>query len=147
MTNLKNNLRALAICYRMIGGFVALLVSAFTVIVLSRAQVGNGITNLLARLSSSLLFILPLVAVVIIGAAVTLVLFEVASSLHNREHRVFCLVVGWLMCASFPLGTVLGVFTILQLTRPEAQSAFAESSVPETQDQENFQTGAEPGVA
>ena len=145
MTHLKSNLQALAICYRMIGGSAALLISAFTVIVLSRAQVGNGISNLLARVS--LLFMLPLLAVVIIGAIVTLVLFEVASSLQNRERRVFCLVVGWLMCSFFPLGTVLGVFTILQLTRPEAESAFDDSSVPETERQATSQAGAEPGVA
>ena len=38
--------------------------------------------------------------------------------LAARRNRSFCFVVGCVSCIGFPLGTVLGVFTILVLQRP-----------------------------
>jgi hypothetical protein len=128
MGNLKSNLRALAICYRIVGGFMALIVSVFAVLELYRPGSGAAVAGLVTGWK---MWILPLLVPVVIGAIVTVVLLEVASSLENRERRVFCLVVAWLICAFFPLGTVLGVFTILLLSRAEAERAFSESSVTE----------------
>ena len=59
----------------------------------------------------------------LVGTTMALVVFEVASALQNHERRTFCLVVAWLVCALFPLGTVLGVFTILQLIQPSVPAA------------------------
>jgi len=43
---------------------------------------------------------------------------------RRRRHRPFCLVVACLLCLSVPLGTVLGIFTILVLLDTEAKAAF-----------------------
>lgn len=117
MPKLDRNLHALAICYRILGGFMG-LVLCLMILVFSSAAFGGG-SVVLVGIAFQLLLLL-------VGAALALTAFEVASSPQNYERRTFCLVVAWLACALFPLTTVLGVFTILQLIQPEAERAFAE---------------------
>ena len=54
--------------------------------------------------------------------------FFTARFLKQRKHPVFCTVVAVIECLHFPLGTVLGVFTILVLQRPRVQQMFRENS-------------------
>jgi hypothetical protein len=118
MSKLDRNLHALAIGYRILGGLIG-LVLFLTILMFSSAAFGSG--------SVALLGIALQLLLLVVGATIALAAFEVASSLQNHERRTFCLVAGWLVCAAFPLGTVLGVFTILQLIQPEAERVFAEA--------------------
>jgi hypothetical protein len=122
MSKLDRNLHALAICYRVLGGLIGLVLSFFTILMFGSSVLGGGGISLVG-LAVPLLLLL-------VGATAALIVFEVASSLKNHERRTFCLVVAWLVCALFPLGTVLGVFTILQLIQPEAERAFSEAELP-----------------
>jgi hypothetical protein len=45
--------------------------------------------------------------------------------LAKRRGRTFCIVVAALCCIMVPLGTILGVFTLIVLTRPSVQALFA----------------------
>jgi hypothetical protein len=64
-------------------------------------------------------------AVVCAGAWVVAALnFLAARWLAARRNRIFCFVVAALGCAAFPLGTALGVFTILVLQRPSVRAMF-----------------------
>ena len=51
-------------------------------------------------------------------------LFLAARALAVRRRRIFCLVIAAISCAGFPLGTALGVFTILVLQRPTVPALF-----------------------
>ncbi|MEM1109447.1 MAG: hypothetical protein AAGH99_12245 [Planctomycetota bacterium] len=44
--------------------------------------------------------------------------------LKNRRSHRFCFVLAAIECVFIPLGTVLGVFTILVLSRPSVKAAF-----------------------
>ena len=121
MSKLDRNLHALAICYRILGALAALVLTFFTILMFA--------SNLLSGGSISIAGIALVLPLLLAGAALALVAFEVASSLKNHERRTFCLVVAWLVCALFPLGTVLGVFTILQLIEPETELAFSEAEL------------------
>jgi hypothetical protein len=44
--------------------------------------------------------------------------------LRRRKHRTFSLVVGGLNCLQIPFGTVLGVFTIIVLSRPSVRESY-----------------------
>jgi hypothetical protein len=46
--------------------------------------------------------------------------------LANQRRRTFCIVIAAIMCLSFPLGTLLGVFTIIVLARPSVAALFAQ---------------------
>ncbi len=47
-----------------------------------------------------------------------------ARCLQTYRHRVFCIVVAALCCMHAPLGTVLGVFTLIVLMRPTVVDLF-----------------------
>jgi hypothetical protein len=44
--------------------------------------------------------------------------------LHQRKHRVFSLVVGGINCVQIPFGTVLGIFSIIVLSRSSIRQNF-----------------------
>ena len=44
--------------------------------------------------------------------------------LHRRAHYMYCLVMAGVTCLFMPLGTVLGVFTIMVLMRPSVKALF-----------------------
>ncbi|RYD43476.1 MAG: hypothetical protein EOP83_31795 [Verrucomicrobiaceae bacterium] len=46
--------------------------------------------------------------------------------LSARRNYTFCFVIACLSCAGFPLGTALGVFTILVLQRPTVKALFSQ---------------------
>ncbi len=65
-----------------------------------------------------------LIAICLAGAALQ---FYAGRFISRRRHRVFCLVVAALNCLSIPLGTILGIFTIIVLSRPSVVRAFEAS--------------------
>lgn len=50
--------------------------------------------------------------------------FFTGRFLAKRQHHTFCVVISALNCMSLPLGTALGVFSILALQRPSAKALF-----------------------
>ena len=53
------------------------------------------------------------------------VLVAVAGrKLLQRRGRVFCMVIAGFMCVNFPIGTALGVFTLIVLSRPSVKLLF-----------------------
>jgi len=44
--------------------------------------------------------------------------------LRARRHRIFCIVVASLNCLHMPLGTILGIFTIVVLIRDSVRESF-----------------------
>ncbi len=44
--------------------------------------------------------------------------------ISERRNRAFCFVMGCISCLSVPLGTALGVFTIVVLQRPSVRALF-----------------------
>jgi hypothetical protein len=56
----------------------------------------------------------------------SLALAVAANHLALPTRREFCLVVAGISCALFPIGTALGVFTLLTLGREDVKAAFRE---------------------
>jgi hypothetical protein len=52
--------------------------------------------------------------------------------LMKRTHYLFCLIIAAIICTNMPLGTVLGVFTIIVLMRPEVKAMFQRSATGDT---------------
>lgn len=71
MSQHERNLNALAICYRIMGGFAGLVVS-LVILVLGTATLANG--------SIPLLQTAVLLLLLLAGGAMTFVLFEIAAS-------------------------------------------------------------------
>lgn len=47
--------------------------------------------------------------------------------IKSRKHRIFCMVVAGVNCAFIPIGTVLGVFTLVILFRDSVKELFHEN--------------------
>jgi hypothetical protein len=56
-----------------------------------------------------------------------------ANYLGQASHRDFCMVVAGVTCAIFPVGTALGVFTIVTLAREDVQRAFGRPATSPAQ--------------
>ena len=66
-----------------------------------------------------------------IGGSVTLIGWIIAALvavsgrfLGRRQHWIYCLVIACIVCMNMPIGTVLGVFTIVVLVRPTVKEMF-----------------------
>jgi hypothetical protein len=53
-----------------------------------------------------------------------------AYYLRKRTHWTFCFVIACILCINLPLGTILGVFTILVLQRPSVKELFQHGGRP-----------------
>lgn len=69
--------------------------------------------------------------VVVIGGIAAAVMWAIAGlAIHSgwclarRRRHTFCLIVAAISCIFMPLGTILGVFTILVLSRPSVKELF-----------------------
>ncbi|HTL52603.1 MAG TPA: hypothetical protein VL860_08530 [Planctomycetota bacterium] len=50
--------------------------------------------------------------------------YTVARNLARRQGHLFCIVIAAIHCLSFPIGTLIGVFTIIVLLRPTVKTEF-----------------------
>ena len=66
----------------------------------------------------------------LLGACYVVLVVLAGRFVARRRHWTFCIVVAALSCAFFPFGTVLGVFTIIVLARPDVKAAFVTASMP-----------------
>src|SRR6266545_3002302 len=62
------------------------------------------------------------------GEQFAALIFVAGRFLAARRRHTFCIVVAALCCAFFPLGTALGVFTILVLMRPTVKAMFQQQA-------------------
>lgn len=63
-------------------------------------------------------------AFLILGLGIAICQFLTARWLSARKKRTFCFVVACIECINMPLGTLLGIFTILVLSRPSVKALF-----------------------
>jgi hypothetical protein len=67
-------------------------------------------------------------AFILIGWTISFCVFLAGRYLARRQHYTFCLVMAAILCMIMPLGTVLGVFSIIVLIRPSVKALFAEQT-------------------
>lgn len=108
-------LGALCACFPLIyfGLGVAMLTGAFK-------EAGNGPPEELGWIFVVIGAILP-----VLGWTMSACIIFAGRKLTRHESHTFCTVVAALMCLSVPLGTALGVFTLIVLMRPSVKELFA----------------------
>jgi hypothetical protein len=57
-----------------------------------------------------------------------------ARRVESHTHRVYCMVVAGINALSVPVGTVLGIVTIVALMRPSVAELFEEGSAGDSRD-------------
>jgi hypothetical protein len=124
-----DQLRLLSVFHYVVGGMMALF-SMFPVIHLS---VGIAIVcgafddpdqgDQLPALFGWFFIIIPLVFI-ISGLILATCILVAGRKLSRRSSYMYCLVIAALECMIMPFGTVLGVFTIVVLMRPNVRKLF-----------------------
>lgn len=69
-------------------------------------------------------------AVIVIGWTLAVLIFIAGRSLSDRRRWNFVFVIACIQCLNFPLGTALGVMTILVLQRPSVRALFLPGTLP-----------------
>ncbi len=64
------------------------------------------------------------VFIAVLAAAFSALTILAGRSLARRKHYVLCMIMACLSCLSVPLGTALGIFTIIVLMRPSVKQLF-----------------------
>jgi hypothetical protein len=106
-----------------LGGFFPLMYVAMGAMMVSGAFSGGGSAGAPPEAFGWFFVVIgALFSLLLWAFAVTL--FLTARALAARRNRIFCLVIAAISCAGFPLGTALGVFTILVLQRPSIRHLF-----------------------
>lgn len=88
-------------------------------------QAGEPSPEVVGAIFSGVGMVIALVALGIAAAV-----FMAGRFISRRRNHTYCLVIGALDCLSFPLGTALGVFTLIVLSRPSVKALFDASSGP-----------------
>jgi hypothetical protein len=131
MTQLESHLRTLRILHFVMAGLTILgigflcahyfVMTSFLKMPMQQGQRPMKPEELASFMTIMRYFYLAMGGMVVVGGILNLL---VAIFIGSRSHRIFCLVVSGFNCMGFPMGTALGVFTIMTLTKPEAVLRF-----------------------
>jgi hypothetical protein len=125
------HLKALSICHYVLGGLTALSSSLFlfyivmgAVFIISPSAMSGG-SGPPPPPVMGWLFVLIGSAAIVIGWTFSVLIIIAGRFLARRRHHLFCLIMAGVSCAvAVPLGTVLGVFTLIVLLRPSVKELF-----------------------
>jgi hypothetical protein len=120
----KDHLNLLSIFYFVIGGlsllgaFILLIYCIVLGAIFSNEQVQSSIQSE-APVVNTVFSVISIVLIVIFIFVLTVGILQIIAGfrLRQRRNRMFIIVMGVLALLSFPLGTALGIFTIIVLTR------------------------------
>ena len=132
MNDDERNLDLLSIFHYVLGALMALFPCLFLI------HIGMGVAMLLGAFDGpqapppemGWLFILIPGFFMLVGWTVAAMILIAGRKLKRRVSRTYCLVVGAIECVFMPLGTILGVFTILVLTRDSVKELFEANESP-----------------
>jgi hypothetical protein len=126
------HLRLLSIFHFVVGGLTALVACIPLIHLAVGIAIVSGAFDDVAKGSPppafiGWLFIVIGALVILLGWTYSIGLIVAGRLLGRRQGYLFCLVMAGLSCMNMPLGTCLGVFTIVVLTRPSVKALFRQS--------------------
>jgi hypothetical protein len=133
----SEHLKILSICFYvlsgltlfpMIFGFIYIIFGVFFGVALS--DVPHRADEPPAALMGGFFIVFGLIFALIFGVIGGLAL-KAGLNLSKKKSYTFCFVVACLVCLWMPLGTILGIFTIIVLTRDSVKALFEGQSSPQ----------------
>ncbi len=122
-------LKILSIFHYVVGGIAGLyacfpiihLVAGIGIVILSFTEKSaEGVPPLFI----GLFFIIFAGSFILIGWALAICIILAGIFISKRTNYMFCLVIAGIQCVFTPFGTVLGVFTIINLIHPSVKESF-----------------------
>ncbi|UCC95765.1 MAG: hypothetical protein JSW40_03185 [Candidatus Omnitrophota bacterium] len=130
----REHLRMLSIFHYVLGAFAVLFTSPFIIhivigiimLISPESMAGKDSANPPPPFVGWMFTVMGGVAV-LGGWTLAVCLVCAGRFLVRQKHYLFCLIIAGLSCLCAPLGTVLGVFTIIVLLRPSVKELFVQS--------------------
>lgn len=131
MEEVKEHIRLLSIGHYIVAGLTGLF-SLFPLI-----HVGLGLSFLFGdfpqaspkdEFPSELfggIFVIVGAMAILMGLSCAILIGIAGKKMKEFRSRTYCLVIAGVLCAIFPLGTVLGVLSLITLLKPEAKTLFS----------------------
>lgn len=63
---------------------------------------------------------------ILFGWCLAVLMFVTGKKLKSRKNRIFCMVVAGVECIFMPLGTILGILTLIALSKDSIKEIFAK---------------------
>jgi hypothetical protein len=131
----RSHLNTLAICHYVAGGLTVLFSSVFIIhgimgIAVLTDPTFFGGANPPPPAWFGWIFAIMGFGAVALGWTLGGLTIYSGRCIHRRRRRIFSIVIAALHCANFPLGTVLGVFTIIVLVRPSVAEIYRTPPAP-----------------
>ncbi|WP_228886790.1 hypothetical protein [Stenotrophomonas rhizophila] len=130
-------LRVLSILHYVLGGLTAffalfpLIYVALGVAMIVGAVPGEGTAaDQLTPQVVGWVFVLMALLFIALGMTLAGYLIYAGRCLAQRRRHLLCMVVAGIACACMPLGTILGVFTLLVLSRSSVRERFPPARPP-----------------
>lgn len=127
----EEHLRLLSIFHYVVGGIAALFACfPFIHLAVGIALVTGAFPSRLGQeeldVLGGWLFIVVASVLILVGWTLAVAILVAGRFLARRTHYTYCLTVGGIECIFVPFGTVLGVFTIIVLSRLSVKSLFQQ---------------------
>jgi hypothetical protein len=127
----------LSIFHYVVGGMAGLFACfpiihlVFGIMMLSGAIPGSDGDDAFPLTIMGVMFTLIPALIILLGWAFAACVIMAGRNIKWRRHYMFCMVMAGIECLFTPFGTVLGVFTLILLTRPGVRAMFeGESPAP-----------------
>lgn len=125
----NNNLDTIAIFHFISGGlkiFASLFVLIYVLMGAGMLVAGGHSGGAEMQITGGVILIFGLFAFLMV-IALGILSILCGKYLRERRNRIFCMVMAGFACMNAPLGTVLGIFTILEIEKPEVKQLFEEN--------------------
>jgi hypothetical protein len=127
----ESHLKTLSILHYIYGGFMLLTGAFFLIyVVIGVAMIADRHSSPEpnALLAGGILFLVIGAIVMAIAVAKGTLTIYAGVCLAARRRPTLCMIAAALSCINFPLGTALGVFTLIVLSRASVKAAFAQNA-------------------
>ena len=74
------------------------------------------------------LFVIMGSVFILLGWCLAVFMFVTGKKLKSRKNRTFCMVIAGVECIFIPFGTVLGVLTLIELSKDSVREIFSEQN-------------------
>jgi len=129
------NLELLSIFHYVVGGVTAL----FSCIPLMHVAMGLAMiygkfpqSNSGPQMPAFLgwIFVIMGSIIILLGWSMAICILIAGKKLKHRKHRIYCMVVAGIECMFMPLGTILGIFTLIALNKDSIKALFGPQTPP-----------------
>jgi hypothetical protein len=129
----NQDLELLAVCHYVVAvltalmGFIGLAIAALGVVIATHLEQLSGDRSQAPPALFGSMFVSMGVITIVSDWGLAVCLVIAGRFLRRHRHHLYCMIIAAIACLFFPFGTVLGIFTIIALQRPDVKELFRDA--------------------